>query len=234
MPSVTLETGFSGTLSDLSGNSKEDVQNTINRLEQERDKFKKEREQSDSDLLDKRINNLENRISNLQKRLDKLNTQDDECETCKNRRYQDQSDDPGVSFKSASKIAPGMVSSAVRGHEQEHVVRERAKAEREGREVVSQNVIIKTAICPECGKSYVAGGETITVTKKVPESNEQPNENTNGVDGAAETDDISHKVGENRDYGGTFVKANNKKDERFEVGNYDEQSEKGRFLNVLA
>jgi hypothetical protein len=87
-----------------------------------------------------------------------------ECQTCKNRRYQDGSNDPGVSFKSPTKLSPGQAGSAVRAHEQEHVTRNAAKAEREDREVVSSSVRIHTAICPECGKPYVAGGVTRTVT----------------------------------------------------------------------
>jgi hypothetical protein len=87
-----------------------------------------------------------------------------ECQTCKNRRYQDGSNDPGVSFKSPTKISPGAAGSAVRAHEQEHVSRNASKAEREDREVISSSVQIFTAICPECGKPYVAGGETRTVT----------------------------------------------------------------------
>ena len=47
----------------------------------------------------------------------------------------------------------------------EHVYREQAKADREGRKVVSQSVTMHTEICPECGKSYVSGGTTRTVTK---------------------------------------------------------------------
>ena len=31
--------------------------------------------------------------------------------------------------------------------------------------MVSQNVTMHTEICPECGKSYVSGGTTRTVTK---------------------------------------------------------------------
>lgn len=89
-----------------------------------------------------------------------------ECQTCKNRKYQDGSDDPGVSFKTPSKIDPDMAASKVRSHEQEHVTREQAKADREGREVVSQTVILHTAICPECGRVYVSGGTTTTVTAK--------------------------------------------------------------------
>ncbi len=87
-----------------------------------------------------------------------------ECQTCEQRKYQDGSDDPGVSFKTASHIAPEQAASAVKGHEMEHVVREQAKAEREDRKVVSQNVSIHTDICPECGKVYVSGGTTTTVT----------------------------------------------------------------------
>jgi hypothetical protein len=87
-----------------------------------------------------------------------------ECQTCKNRRYQDGSNDPGVSFKAPTKLSPGQAGSAVRAHEQEHVTRNAAKAQREDREVVSSSVRIQTAICPECGKPYVAGGVTRTVT----------------------------------------------------------------------
>ena len=82
-----------------------------------------------------------------------------ECQTCKERKYQDGSDDPGVSFKTPTNIAPEQAASAVRGHENEHVVR------REDRKVVSQSVTYHTSICPECGKAYVSGGTTRTVTK---------------------------------------------------------------------
>ena len=88
-----------------------------------------------------------------------------ECQTCKERKYQDGSDDPGVSFKTPTNIAPEQAASAVRGHENEHVVREQAKARQEDRKVVSQSVTYHTDICPECGKVYVSGGETRTVTK---------------------------------------------------------------------
>ena len=92
-----------------------------------------------------------------------------ECQTCKDRKYQDGSDDPGVSFKTPTNVAPELAASAVRGHEQEHVAREQAKARREGREVVSQSVTYHTAICPECGKVYVSGGTTRTSTRAVQE-----------------------------------------------------------------
>ena len=55
------------------------------------------------------------------------------CETCEKRKYQDGSDDMGVSFQTPTRVAPEQVASAVRGHEQEHVVREQAKARREAR-----------------------------------------------------------------------------------------------------
>lgn len=181
--------------------SKENISNTIAKLEKQRDEFKNAKAVTGSDGMDKRVNSLDNRIANLRKRLEKLEDkeQNGECQTCKNRKYQDESDDPGVSFKSASKVAKGAASAAVRGHEQEHVVRERAKADREGREVVSQSVVIKTAICPECGDSYVAGGETTTVTRAKPD-NDQPNELA----------------------------------QKFDVGNYDREIEKGQFLDVVA
>lgn len=92
--------------------------------------------------------------------------EEEECQTCKNRKYQDGSDDPGVSFKTATRLSPEKAAAAVRGHEMEHVTREQAKAEREGRKVVQQSVTIHTAICPECGDVYVSGGTTRTTTAK--------------------------------------------------------------------
>lgn len=92
-------------------------------------------------------------------------TSSGECKTCENRKYQDGSDDPGVSFKTAAKISPDASASVVRAHEQEHVTREQAKAQREDREVVSQSVMLHTAVCSECGKPYVSGGTTRTVTR---------------------------------------------------------------------
>ena len=101
-----------------------------------------------------------------------------ECQTCKERKYQDGSDDPGVSFKTPTNIAPEQAASAVRGHENEHVTREQAKAQREDRKVVSQSVTYHTSICPECGKVYVSGGTTRTVTKADnSQQPEQQNEN---------------------------------------------------------
>ncbi|HEX3027744.1 MAG TPA: hypothetical protein VHT34_00205 [Clostridia bacterium] len=88
-----------------------------------------------------------------------------ECQTCKNRQYQDGSNDPGVSFKTPGHIDPGSSASVVMSHEQEHVRNETAKASSEGRKVVSQSVSLETSVCPECGRVYVSGGKTRTVTK---------------------------------------------------------------------
>ena len=79
-----------------------------------------------------------------------------ECETCKNRKYKDGSDEM-VSYKSATHISPEASASAVRAHEQEHVSNAYKDAAQNNGQVVRASVTIKTAICPECGRSYVAG-----------------------------------------------------------------------------
>ncbi len=94
-----------------------------------------------------------------------------ECQTCRERKYQDVSNDPGVSFKTPSKIASGNVSAAIMAHEQEHVRNETAKAAQEGKQILSQSVTNHTGVCPECGRSYVSGGTTRTVTK--PDNNDE-------------------------------------------------------------
>lgn len=92
-----------------------------------------------------------------------------QCETCEKRKYQDGSDDMGVSFQSPTRVDPDLAAAAVRGHENEHVVREQAKAQQEGRKVVSQSVTLHSEICPECGKTYISGGTTRTTTAAKPE-----------------------------------------------------------------
>lgn len=87
-----------------------------------------------------------------------------ECATCASRTYQDGSNDPGVSFKAPTHLSPEQAAGAVMSHEQEHVTNEQADAKSEGREVISQSVQIFTAVCPECGKTYVSGGVTKTTT----------------------------------------------------------------------
>lgn len=88
-----------------------------------------------------------------------------ECETCRKRRYQDASDDSAVSFQMPTNMSPAAAKSKVRSHELEHVRRESAKAKQEGKRVVSQTVQIKTDTCEECGRVYVSGGLTRTVTR---------------------------------------------------------------------
>lgn len=90
---------------------------------------------------------------------------DCECETCRKRRYQDDSDDSMVSFQSPTTMSPGAARSRVRSHELEHVRRESIKAKQEGKQIVSQTVQIKTDTCEECGRIYVSGGLTRTVTR---------------------------------------------------------------------
>ena len=96
--------------------------------------------------------------------------EDAECQTCKNRKYQDGSDEM-VSFKSAQHVSPERAASAVRAHEQEHVSNAYKKAAKDDGKVVSASVSIHTAICPECGRSYVSGGTTRTQIKYYNEEN---------------------------------------------------------------
>ncbi len=91
-----------------------------------------------------------------------------ECETCKNRKYQDGSDEM-VSFKSAQHISPQAAAARVRGHEAEHVSNAYKDAAQHNGKVLQASVSIKTAVCPECGRTYVSGGETAT---KIQYSNE--------------------------------------------------------------
>ena len=95
----------------------------------------------------------------------------EECETCKRRKYQDGSNEGNVSFKTAAHISPQAAGAAVRSHENEHVNNAYAKAAKGNGEVVSATVSIHTAVCPECGRSYVSGGTTNTMIKYTNESN---------------------------------------------------------------
>lgn len=87
------------------------------------------------------------------------------CETCASRQYQDGSDEM-VSFKAPGHISPEASASRVNAHEQEHVSNAYSKAAKmDGGRVVRASVRLNTAICPECGRSYVSGGETTTQIK---------------------------------------------------------------------
>ena len=68
-----------------------------------------------------------------------------ECETCKNRKYQDGSDEM-VSFKSAAHISPGASGSRVRAHEQEHVSNAYKKAAQKNGKVMAANVSVRTSV----------------------------------------------------------------------------------------
>lgn len=95
----------------------------------------------------------------------------EDCQTCKERKYQDGSDEANVSFKSASHISPNSAGSAVRAHEQEHVSNAYKKAAQKNGKVVNASVSIHTSICPECGRTYVSGGTTNTTIKYSNEDN---------------------------------------------------------------
>lgn len=94
----------------------------------------------------------------------------EECETCSERKYQDGSNE-NVSYKAASHISPEAAGSAVRAHEGEHVSNAYSKASEQNGKVISASVSIHTAVCPECGRTYVSGGTTNTKIKYSDESN---------------------------------------------------------------
>ena len=94
----------------------------------------------------------------------------EECQTCKNRKYQDGSDEM-VSFKTAQHISPESAAARVRAHEQEHVSNAYSDASTQNGKVIRASVSIHTAICPECGRSYVSGGTTSTQIKYYNEEN---------------------------------------------------------------
>ena len=93
-----------------------------------------------------------------------------ECQTCKNRKYQDGSDEM-VSFKSAAHISPNAAASMVRAHEQEHVTNAFSDAATKNGKVVSASVSLHPSVCPECGRTYVSGGTTSTQIKYFNEDN---------------------------------------------------------------
>jgi hypothetical protein len=105
-----------------------------------------------------------------------------ECQTCRERKYIDGSDE-NVSFKSAAHISPDAAGAAVRGHEGEHVSNAYTKAAQDGGEVVNASVSIHTAVCPECGRTYVSGGTTHTMIRYANESNPYQ-QNRKSVDAA--------------------------------------------------
>lgn len=119
---------------------------------------------SDSDT--RHVTGKENGIGSVDE-----NGKQKECQTCKNRKQVDGSDEANVSFKSAAHVSPQAASSAVRAHEGQHVSNAYSKASEKNGRVILASVQIHTSICPECGRSYVSGGVTNTQIKYYNESN---------------------------------------------------------------
>ena len=94
----------------------------------------------------------------------------EECQTCKERKYQDGSNE-NVSFKAAAHISPSASGAMVRAHESEHVANAYDRAAENNGKVISASVSIHTAICPECGTTYVSGGTTATSIQYTNEAN---------------------------------------------------------------
>lgn len=106
-------------------------------------------------------NTLENKNNNM---TSGIIGSKEECQTCKNRKYQDGSSE-NVSYKSPTHLSPSAANSAVRAHENEHVANAYTKAAQNNGTVINASVKIKTAVCPECGETYVSGGVTNTLIK---------------------------------------------------------------------
>lgn len=115
----------------------------------------------------------------------------EECQTCKERKYQDGSDE-NVSFKSATHISPESAGSRVRAHEQEHVSNAYKKAAQKDGKVINASVSIHTSICSECGRTYVSGGTTNTTIKYSNEENPYQKER--------KAQDAMNLIGANIDY----------------------------------
>lgn len=179
IPSISINTNTNSTfessegmtsrirrkaLESLISNDEQELEKLSAKQTAEKSKLKIELTKYKTELskLEKNSDDKENdeKTADMKRRFDSF-----ECQTCKNRRYRDQSDDSGVSFRTASHIDPSAAYSAVRSHENEHVARNKTQAEQNGQKIAYQTVTINRAICPECGRSYVSGGVTHTVTK---------------------------------------------------------------------
>ena len=117
-----------------------------------------------------------------------------ECETCKNRKYVDGSNESDVSFKAPTHVSPEASTAAVLSHEGEHVSNAIAKGSEEGNELVSVSVSVRYERCPECGRVYAAGGLTHSVMKT-----SKPNYGSTGYGAAQKTQDYSATAGGNVD-----------------------------------
>ena len=88
-----------------------------------------------------------------------------ECQTCKNRKYVDGSNESDVSFKTPAHINPNNAAAVVMGHEKEHMANAIAEGNEANKELVSASISLKTSVCPECGRVYVSGGVTHTTMR---------------------------------------------------------------------
>lgn len=114
-----------------------------------------------------------------------------ECETCAERKYQDGSNENDVSFKAPGHISPQASAATVSAHERQHVANAYESAGKDNGKVIQASVTLKTATCPECGRSYVAGGVTNTMIKY---NKDNYSQNAKSLDAA------SGAVGGNVDY----------------------------------
>ncbi len=114
-----------------------------------------------------------------------------ECQTCKNRKYVDGSNEGNVSFKAPGHIDPKASGAVVKSHEMEHVANARKEGSKENKELISATVSLQVAVCPECGRSYVAGGTTRTTMATYSD---------NPYDQARKMVEGSFLIGQNIDY----------------------------------
>ena len=108
-----------------------------------------------------------------------------ECQTCANRKYQDGSDEKDVSFQTPSHISPSIAATVVLGHEHEHVANAYEKERNGEGKVESVTVTLHNDICPECGRTYVAGGVTQT---RMSHSHSEDNKNPYAEENNSETE----------------------------------------------
>lgn len=114
-----------------------------------------------------------------------------ECQTCKERKYVDGSNEGNVSFKTPGHIDPAASGAVVKLHEMEHVANARKEGSKENKELISATMSLQVAVCPECGRSYVAGGTTRTTMATYSD---------NPYDQARKTVEGSFLIGQNIDY----------------------------------
>jgi transposase-like protein len=103
-----------------------------------------------------------------------------ECPTCASRTFKDQSSDGGVSFQAAQSIPMATAGVTVAAHEGEHVS---ANAAQPGEETVTDSsVTLQHGKCPDCGRTYVAGGVTKTTTRPASYTNQSRYAGFGGMD----------------------------------------------------